>query len=166
MPVLICLREKVWTRTYYIGEQVPTCPVFTRAKIKSRFGILVISRHTFFQWLPLYYCLSFSCSQIEGNNKTGKTKASAFSIQDYNGSKNIFAFLWLFLFHPLAVMSCLSFSNPKFESNKKKHTHRRLKSWSCLTIMRTHAKIFLFFYNSLSPSQSYVLSLILPTQRQ
>ena len=41
MPVLICLREKLWTRTYSIGDQVPTCPVFTRAKIKSRFGILV-----------------------------------------------------------------------------------------------------------------------------
>ena len=39
MPGLICLREKLWTRTYSIGDQVPTCPVFTRAKIKSRFGI-------------------------------------------------------------------------------------------------------------------------------
>ena len=38
MPVLICLREKLWTRIYSIGDQVPTCPVFTRAKIKSRFG--------------------------------------------------------------------------------------------------------------------------------
>ena len=41
MPGLICLREKLWTRTYSIGDQVPTCPVFTRAKIKSRFRILV-----------------------------------------------------------------------------------------------------------------------------
>ena len=41
MPGLICLREKLWTRTYSIRDQVPTCPVFTRAKIKSRFGILV-----------------------------------------------------------------------------------------------------------------------------
>ena len=41
MPGLICLREKLWTRTYSIGDQVPTCPVFTRAKIKSHFGILV-----------------------------------------------------------------------------------------------------------------------------
>ena len=41
MPGLICLREKLWTRTYSVGDQVPTCPVFTRAKIKSRFGILV-----------------------------------------------------------------------------------------------------------------------------
>ena len=41
MPVLICLREKLWTRTYSIGDQVPTCPVFTRVKIKSRSGILV-----------------------------------------------------------------------------------------------------------------------------
>ena len=39
MPVLICLREKLWTRTYSIRDQVPTCPVFTRAKIKTRFGI-------------------------------------------------------------------------------------------------------------------------------
>ena len=37
MPVLICLREKLWTRTYYVGDQVPTCPVFTRAKIKVLF---------------------------------------------------------------------------------------------------------------------------------
>ena len=41
MPGLICSREKLWTRTYSIGDQVPTCPVFTHAKIKSRFGILV-----------------------------------------------------------------------------------------------------------------------------
>ena len=40
MPVLICLRKKLWTRTYSIRDQVPTCPVFTCAKIKSRFGIL------------------------------------------------------------------------------------------------------------------------------
>ena len=38
MPVLICRREKLWTRTYSTGDQVPTCPVFTRAKIKSRLG--------------------------------------------------------------------------------------------------------------------------------
>ena len=37
MPVLICLREKLWTRTYYIGDQVPTCPVLTRVKIKVLF---------------------------------------------------------------------------------------------------------------------------------
>ena len=37
MPVLICLREKLWTRTYYIGDQVPTCPVFTCVKIKVPF---------------------------------------------------------------------------------------------------------------------------------
>ena len=41
MPVLICPREKLWTRTYSVGDLVPTCSVFTRAKIKSRFGILV-----------------------------------------------------------------------------------------------------------------------------
>ena len=48
MPVLICLREKLWTRTYSIRDQVPTRPVFTRAKIKSCFGILVdlLSQHT------------------------------------------------------------------------------------------------------------------------
>ena len=32
--------EKLWTRTYSTRDQVPTCHVFTRAKIKSRFGIL------------------------------------------------------------------------------------------------------------------------------
>ena len=47
MPVLICLRKKLWTRTYSTRDQVPTCPVFTRAKIKPRFGIKVkFSRHT------------------------------------------------------------------------------------------------------------------------
>ena len=56
MPGLICLREKLWTRTYSIGDQVPTCPVFTRAKIKSRFGIFSQFRvtsciHTFLKIL-------------------------------------------------------------------------------------------------------------------
>ena len=41
MPVLIWLREELWTGLISVGDQVPTCPVFTRAKIKSRFGILV-----------------------------------------------------------------------------------------------------------------------------
>ena len=36
----LCARGKNWTRTYSTRDQVPTCPVFTRAKIKSRFGIL------------------------------------------------------------------------------------------------------------------------------
>ena len=40
MPVLMCPRKKLWTKTYSTRDQVPTCPVFTRAKIKSRFGIL------------------------------------------------------------------------------------------------------------------------------
>ena len=40
MPALICLRKKLWTRTYSTRDQVSTCPVFTRAKVKSRFGIL------------------------------------------------------------------------------------------------------------------------------
>ena len=33
--------RKTLNRTYSVGDQVPTCPVFTRAKIKSRDGILV-----------------------------------------------------------------------------------------------------------------------------
>ena len=41
MPVLTCLREKLWTGLISVGDQVPTRPVFTRAKIKSRFGIIV-----------------------------------------------------------------------------------------------------------------------------
>ena len=41
MPVLICLRKEHWTGLISVGDQVPTCPVFTRAKIKSRLGILV-----------------------------------------------------------------------------------------------------------------------------
>ena len=44
----LCAREKnLWTRTYSTRDQVPTCPVFTLAKIKSRFGILIVSRHTY-----------------------------------------------------------------------------------------------------------------------
>ena len=39
-------KKKIWTRTYSTRDQVPTCPVFTRAKIKPRFGIKVkFSRH-------------------------------------------------------------------------------------------------------------------------
>ena len=41
MPVLICLRKELWTGLISVGDQVPTCPVFTRAKIKSRLGILI-----------------------------------------------------------------------------------------------------------------------------
>ena len=41
MPVLICLRRELWTGLISVGDQVPTCPVFTRAKIKSCLGILV-----------------------------------------------------------------------------------------------------------------------------
>ena len=37
MPGLICLRKKLWTRIYSIGDQVPTGPVFTRAKNKVPF---------------------------------------------------------------------------------------------------------------------------------
>ena len=33
--------RRTLNRTYSVGDQVPTCPVFTRAKIKSRSGILV-----------------------------------------------------------------------------------------------------------------------------
>ena len=45
IPHIICQflcarKKKLWTRTYSTWDQVPTCPVFTRVKIKSRFGIL------------------------------------------------------------------------------------------------------------------------------
>ena len=45
IPHIICQflyawEKKLWTRTYSVRDQVPSCPVFTRAKIKSRFGIL------------------------------------------------------------------------------------------------------------------------------
>ena len=45
IPHIICQflyareKKKLWTRTYSTRDQVPVCPVFTRAKIKSRFGI-------------------------------------------------------------------------------------------------------------------------------
>ena len=66
MPCLICLREKLWTRTYHIGDQVPTCPVFTRAKIKvpfwdfSQFAVTpVFIRKCLIQ--PTWICQSISC---------------------------------------------------------------------------------------------------------
>ena len=52
IPHIICQflyawEKKLWTRTYSTRDQVPTCPVFTRAKIKPRFGIKVnSSRHS------------------------------------------------------------------------------------------------------------------------
>ena len=49
MPVLICLRKELWTGLISVGDQVPTCPVFTRAKIKSHFGILVNSPSQYLQ---------------------------------------------------------------------------------------------------------------------
>ena len=62
MPVLTCLREKLWTGLISVGDQVPTCPVFTRAKIKSRFGIFVdLPSHC----LDLKnWRLTFRCSQV------------------------------------------------------------------------------------------------------
>ena len=64
MPVLICLREKLWTRTYSTRDQVPTCPVFTRTKIKPRFGIKVnSSRHTIYlTYRGLSYYYYYLCS--------------------------------------------------------------------------------------------------------
>ena len=41
----------------------------------------------------LLFCLSISFTHLEGNNKTGKTKAAAFSNYDNKASKYIFAFL-------------------------------------------------------------------------
>ena len=49
MPVLICLRKELWTGLISVGDQVPTCPVFTRAKNKvpfwdfSHFAVTVCS---------------------------------------------------------------------------------------------------------------------------
>ena len=62
--------RRTLNRTYSVGDQVPTCPVFTRAKIKSRFGILVdlpsqYYRHIYgpqffsFLWQVLGFYLSF-----------------------------------------------------------------------------------------------------------
>ena len=66
MPVLICLRERLWTRTYSIRDQVPTCRVFTRAKIKPRSGIKVkFSRHSFsFIFFGWYCCYSWLLSFV------------------------------------------------------------------------------------------------------
>ena len=47
--------RKTLNRTYSVGDQVPTCPVFTRAKIKSRFeDFSPISRHNLLYQIILY----------------------------------------------------------------------------------------------------------------
>ena len=45
VPHIICQFLYAWEKKSEWGDQVPTCPVFARAKIMSRFGILVILRH-------------------------------------------------------------------------------------------------------------------------
>ena len=60
-PMYFHLKKKK-TGLISVGDQVPTCPVFTRAKIKSRLGILVN--------LPSHYNETknkHSRSQIYGN---------------------------------------------------------------------------------------------------
>ena len=59
-----------------------------------------VSKNTFaFLCLSFTYSLlcpvSFSCIQLEGDNKTGKTKTTAFFDHGKNVSKNTFAFLQL-----------------------------------------------------------------------
>ena len=72
MPVLICPREKLWTRTYYVGDQVPICPVFTRAKIKvpfwdfSQFAVTILT--VLFQ--TIQFCISSQFSSIKPIDRT------------------------------------------------------------------------------------------------
>ena len=71
MPVLICLRKELWTGLISVGDQVPTCPVFTRAKIKSHFGILVQFAVTDLKWGLVRDILIFNLpSQVEKLSKS------------------------------------------------------------------------------------------------
>ena len=84
MPVLICLRKELWTGLISVGDQVPTCPVFTRAKIKSRFGILVIFPVT----LYTCYC-SLHYFRTQFNVKLSLTLIARVNhIIDLNATKN------------------------------------------------------------------------------
>ena len=85
MPVLICLREKIWTRTYSKGDQVPTCPVFTRAKIKSRFGNFSQKTVTMTLWSftplrVLFHTLIFSNWGLN-NSKSPQVSRTPLGIQ-------------------------------------------------------------------------------------
>ena len=73
MPVLIRLRKELWTGLISVGDQVPTCPVFTRAKIKSRLGIL--------DNLPSQYSLSLS--QFKERRKKRRKGRETFIVMYY-----------------------------------------------------------------------------------
>ena len=59
MPVLICLRKELWTGLISVGDQVPTCPVFTRAKNKVPFWDFRQFRRHIIHWLK-------SCTTTKG----------------------------------------------------------------------------------------------------
>ena len=67
---------------------------------------------------------------------------------DYNASKNIFAFLWQFLFHPLIIMFCVYFSYTQLEVNNKSG---KTKTAAFLDLGLSASKsIFLLFFDSFS----------------
>ena len=112
----------------------------------------------------LLFCLSFLCICLEENKKTKKIKATALYNYDYYTSKNIFAFLWLSLFHSLTIFSCLSFSWTYLEENNKK---RRLKPLSFLVKARTQAKIFFSFLSlSIFHPPSHTVVTTVPNRRR
>ena len=65
------------------------------------------------------FCPYFSYTQVEGKNKTEKTKPMSLFNHDYDASKIFLPCLWLFLFHPLTIRSCLSFSCTQVGGNNK-----------------------------------------------
>ena len=65
-PFLYAWEKKLWTRTYSTRDQVPTCPIFTRAKIKPRSGIKVkFSRHSSKIYLMKIYISEFVLLYID-----------------------------------------------------------------------------------------------------
>ena len=113
----------------------------------------------------LLFCLSISFTHLEGNNKTGKTKAAAFSNYDNKASKYIFAFLRVsFFIHPLSCPLSLFYA-PYLKAIIKQAT---LKPPAFFDHGKNAIEIFYSFSVpiSLSTTQSYVLSLMLPTHRK
>ena len=92
---------------------------------------------------PLYYSISFSCT-----NKTGMNKTKAFSNHGFNASKNIFLLFCDYLsFTPSLLCPVSFFLVPGLMGIIK---HGRLKPQPFLTMVITQTKIFLLFYNCFS----------------
>ena len=101
--------RKTLNRTYSVGDQVPTCPVFTRAKIKSRFGILVdlpsqyhkeVMKNSLFKQGGDYllFCL-FVCLFVFFNFFQKEEKLKKQYVNKKKKEKNVFIYYWKVLLH-------------------------------------------------------------------